>query len=75
MIHTRGLTRRFGEVTTVDGLDLDVEAAEIFALVGRNGAGKTTAIKMLATLLPPSAGRATVAGFDVVAQAADSDSA
>jgi ABC-2 type transport system ATP-binding protein len=54
----------------VDRLDLDIDVGEIFGLVGRNGAGKTTAIKMLTTLLPPSAGTATVAGFDVVSQSA-----
>jgi ABC-2 type transport system ATP-binding protein len=69
-IFPRGLTRRFGETCAVDGLDLDIEAGEIFGLVGRNGAGKTTTIKMLTTLLPPSAGTAIVAGYDVVAQAA-----
>ena len=70
MICTRALTRRFGEICDVDGLDLDIEAGEGFGLVGRNGAGKTTVIKMLTTLLPPSAGTATVAGYDVVSQAA-----
>jgi ABC-2 type transport system ATP-binding protein len=70
MICTRALTRRFGEICAVDGLDLDVEPGDIFGLVGRNGAGKTTVIKMLTTLLPPSAGTATVAGYDVVSQAA-----
>ena len=70
MICTRALTRRFGEICDVDGLDLDIEAGEGFGLVGRNGAGKTTVIKMLTTMLPPSAGTATVAGYDVVSQAA-----
>ena len=54
----------------MNGLSLDIEAGEIFGLVGRNGAGKTTTIKMLTTLLPPSGGRATVAGYDIVSQAA-----
>ncbi len=70
MIVTRGLTRRFGRTCAVDSLDLEIEAGEIFGVVGRNGAGKTTLIKMLTTLLPPSAGTATVAEFDVVSQAA-----
>ena len=70
MISTRGLTRHFGRTCAVDGLDLDIEPGEVFGLVGRNGAGKTTTIKMLTTLLPPGAGTATVAGYDVVSQAA-----
>jgi ABC-2 type transport system ATP-binding protein len=70
MISARGLTRRFGPICAVDALELDVEPGEIFGLVGRNGAGKTTAIKMLTTLLPPSAGSARIAGFDLVSEAA-----
>jgi ABC-2 type transport system ATP-binding protein len=70
MILTRRLTRRFGATVAVDRLDLEVEAGEIFGLLGRNGAGKTTTIKMLTTLLPPSAGSASIAGLDVVRQAA-----
>lgn len=65
------LTRRFGELTAVDALSLSVEAGEIFGLLGRNGAGKTTLIRMLTTLLRPTSGSATVAGYDVVRQAAD----
>jgi ABC-2 type transport system ATP-binding protein len=65
IVETAGLTRRFGTVTAVDGLNLAVEEGEVFGLLGPNGAGKTTVIKMLATLLPPTAGTATVAGFDV----------
>jgi ABC-2 type transport system ATP-binding protein len=71
MISTRGLTRRFGDMTAVDRLDLDIGAGEIFGLVGRNGAGKTTTIKMLTTLLPPSGGRAAIAGYDIVSQAVE----
>ena len=52
MISTRKLTRRYGRTCAVNSLDLDIEAGEIFGLVGRNGAGKTTVIKMLTTLLP-----------------------
>ena len=70
MISTSALTRRFGPFCAVDALDLDVEAGEIFGLVGRNGAGKTTTIKMLTTLLPPSSGSAAISGFDVMRQAA-----
>jgi ABC-2 type transport system ATP-binding protein len=64
-VHTEQLTRRFDTVTAVDGLDLDVGAGEVFGLLGPNGAGKTTTIKMLITLLPPSGGRAEVAGHDI----------
>lgn len=69
ILETKALTRRFETLTAVDGLTLAVEAGEVFGLVGPNGAGKTTVIKMLTTLLPPSAGAASVAGFDIVQQA------
>ena len=64
-VETRSLTRRFGRMTAVDRLDLQVEEGEVFGLLGPNGAGKTTTIKMLITLLPPTEGQAWVAGFDV----------
>ena len=67
-IQTHGLTRRFDDVVAVDGLDLAVDD-EVFGLLGPNGAGKTTTIKMLITLLPPTAGTAEVAGFDVARDA------
>jgi ABC-2 type transport system ATP-binding protein len=70
VIETSSLTRRFGDLTAVDGLDLCVEAGEVFGLLGPNGAGKTTVIKMLTTLLPPTSGQAKVAGFDVQRRAA-----
>lgn len=66
VIETVGLTRRFGEILAVDGISLRVAAGEIFGLIGPNGAGKSTLIKMLTTMLPPTLGRAMVAGFDVV---------
>ncbi len=69
ILETEGLTRRFGALTAVDTLNISVEAGEIFGLLGPNGAGKTTVIKMLTTLLPPSAGHARIAGFDVVREA------
>lgn len=66
VLETRSLTRRFGALTAVDNLTVAVKAGEIFGLLGPNGAGKTTVIKMLTTLLPPTAGSAHVCGFDVV---------
>jgi len=68
-VETSGLTRRFGPLTAVDGLTIAVAGKTIFGLLGTNGAGKTTVIKMLTTLLPPTAGTATVAGFNVVREA------
>ncbi len=65
MIETRGLTRRYGKVIALDGLDLKVAAGELYGFVGPNGAGKTTTIHILATLLEPSDGWAEVAGLDV----------
>jgi ABC-2 type transport system ATP-binding protein len=67
-VETQGLTRRFGELTAVDAVDLTIDD-EVFGLLGPNGAGKTTTIKMLITLLPPSAGVARVAGLDVAREA------
>ncbi|MEC7144381.1 MAG: ATP-binding cassette domain-containing protein, partial [Actinomycetota bacterium] len=63
-----GLVRRFGDLTAVDGIDLDVGEGEIFGFLGPNGAGKSTTVRMLVTLLKPSAGSASVAGFDVASQ-------
>ncbi|HXS97214.1 MAG TPA: ABC transporter ATP-binding protein [Candidatus Limnocylindrales bacterium] len=65
IIEIRGLTRRFGALTAVDGLDLTVEQGEIFGLVGPDGAGKTTTLRMLCALMDASEGTATVAGHDV----------
>jgi hypothetical protein len=65
-IQTFDLTRKFGEMTALDHLNLTVEGRKIFGLLGPNGAGKSTAIKMLTTLLEPSSGSAKVAGFDIV---------
>lgn len=71
ILQTEALTRRFGALTAVDALTLSVRTGEVFGLLGPNGAGKSTTIKMLTTLLSPTAGRASVAGFDVVSQARD----
>ena len=68
-IEVRGLTRRFGAFTAVDGISFDVAAGEVFGFLGANGAGKTTAIRMLIGLLAPSGGSARVAGCDVATQA------
>jgi ABC-2 type transport system ATP-binding protein len=68
-IETRNLTRRFGPVTAVAGLNLTVQTGEIFGFLGPNGAGKTTTIRMLCGLLLPSGGSARVAGRDVTSDA------
>jgi ABC-2 type transport system ATP-binding protein len=65
-IVTHGLRKVFGKLVAVEGLDLEVRRGEIFGLLGPNGSGKTTAIRMLTGLLPPTAGSATVVGVDVV---------
>ncbi len=63
----RGLIKRYGDVTALDGLDLDVPGGTVLGLLGPNGAGKTTAVSILTTLVHPDGGSATVAGVDVVA--------
>lgn len=71
VIQARGLTKNYpGDVTAVDGLDLSVRTGEIFGLLGPNGAGKTTTVGMLTTRVVPTAGRAVIAGIDVVADPA-----
>jgi len=70
VIETRGLTKSFGELVAVDHIDLDVAEGEVFGLLGPNGAGKTTTIKMLNTILPPTAGSARVDGHDIIRQQA-----
>jgi ABC-2 type transport system ATP-binding protein len=65
-ISVQNLTRRFGDFTAVDSISFDVAPGEVFGFLGANGAGKTTAIKMLIGLLAPTAGDARVAGLDVV---------
>jgi ABC-2 type transport system ATP-binding protein len=67
-IQTEDLTRRFGELTAVDCLNLTVPQGVIFGFLGPNGAGKSTTINMLTSLLPPTAGTATVGGFDICSQ-------
>ena len=70
-IEAHGLVKSFGEVKAVSGVDLEVRTGTVLGLLGPNGAGKTTTVRILTTLLIPDAGRARVAGLDVVAQAAD----
>lgn len=67
-IVAKDLTRRFGSFVAVDRITFDVKAGEVFGFLGANGAGKTTAIRMLTGLLSPTEGQATVAGFDVRTQ-------
>ncbi|TSD46540.1 ATP-binding cassette domain-containing protein [Rhodococcus sp. KBS0724] len=68
-IEAESLTRRYGKRTVVDGVDLSVPAGSVHALLGPNGSGKTTIVRMLATLLRPSAGSARILGFDTVRDA------
>jgi ABC-2 type transport system ATP-binding protein len=68
-IEAEALTRRFGKFTAVDAVTFHVERGEVFGFLGANGAGKTTAIRMLIGLLAPTSGSATVAGYDVATQA------
>lgn len=68
LIKTKELTRVFGDFTAVDRISFEVFAGEIFGFLGANGAGKTTAMKMLTGLLTPSSGKGSVAGFDIYTQ-------
>jgi ABC-2 type transport system ATP-binding protein len=69
VVRVRSLSRRFGRLLAVDNVSFDIAASETFALIGQNGAGKSTLMKMLTTMLPPTAGSASVAGYDVARQA------
>ncbi len=69
-IRVQELEKSYGELSVLCGVDFDVARGSIFSLLGSNGAGKTTVVKILATLLKPDAGRATIAGFDVTTQPA-----
>ncbi len=66
VIQTRGLRKVFGDRVALEGLDLSVHRGEIFGLLGANGSGKTTTIRMLCGLMEPTSGEASVVGFDVV---------
>ena len=69
-ISVRGLTKSFGSVRALDGVDLDVRSGSVLGLLGPNGAGKTTVVRVLTTLLKPDSGTATVVGLDVMRDAA-----
>jgi len=64
-IEVDGLTKRYGDLLAVDGVDFAVQAGEIFGFLGPNGAGKSTTVRILTTLLEPTSGRVLVGGFDV----------
>jgi len=65
MIHAEGLTKRFGDLTAVDGISLDIGEGEVFGFLGPNGAGKTTTVRMLASLISKTSGTAEVAGCEI----------
>ncbi|MFL7838849.1 MAG: ABC transporter ATP-binding protein [Candidatus Promineifilaceae bacterium] len=65
MIRTNGLSKRFGDFTAVDNLTLEIDSGEVFGFLGPNGAGKTTTVRMLTCLIEPSAGQASVLGYQV----------
>src|SRR4249920_1523575 len=68
VITTDKLTKRFGHFTAADALSFEVFKGEIFGFLGANGAGKTTAMRMLCGLLTPTSGKATIAGYDIYTQ-------
>jgi ABC-2 type transport system ATP-binding protein len=70
-IDVRNIVKKFGDFTAVDGVSFAVEAGEVFGLLGPNGAGKSTLIRMLTTLLPPTAGTAIINGFDITGKPDD----
>src|SRR5438874_10851142 len=71
MIHIANLVKKYGEVSAVNDISLDVKAGEIFAFLGPNGAGKTTTIKMLTTLLTPTSGSIQIDGLDPITQSTE----
>jgi ABC-2 type transport system ATP-binding protein len=71
MIQTKSLTKRFGKVTAVEGLNLDIHEGEVFGFLGPNGAGKTTTVRILTSLIAPTSGTATVSGFAIGQQDTD----
>jgi len=69
VVQTEGLTKRFGSIDAVVDLNLEVLQGEVFGLIGPDGAGKTTTLRLLATVIPPTSGKATVLGYDTARQA------
>src|SRR5205814_6008429 len=67
LIHARGLVKRFGSFTGVDGIDFDLQRGEAFGFLGPNGAGKSSTMRMIGCVSPPSAGELTILGLDPVA--------
>ncbi len=65
VLEARGLTKRYGDVTALDALDLDIAPGEVFCLLGANGAGKTTTINLFLNFVEPTSGTATIDGLDV----------
>src|SRR5256712_2907309 len=63
VVRTEKLTKRFGDLVAVDGIDLDVHEGEVFGFLGPNGAGKTTTLRLLCALIAPTSGSAEIAGF------------
>src|SRR5574342_583696 len=70
-IEVKDIVKKFGDFTAVDKINFEVKDGEIFGLLGPNGAGKSTLIRMMVTLLPPTAGTAVINGFDVAKRADD----
>ena len=68
-IKALGLTKKYKDITAVDGLDLEIKGGELFSLLGVNGAGKTTAIKMLSCLTKPTEGDAVLGGYSITKDA------
>lgn len=71
MIKAEGLRKHYGDVEAVKGISFDISKGSVVGLLGPNGAGKTTTIRLLTTFLPPTAGTASIAGFDIRKQAAE----
>src|SRR5438874_622029 len=71
LIHARGLTKRFANLTAVDAIDFDVERGEAFGFLGPNGAGKTSTMRMIGCVSPPSGGTLRILGLDPITQGAD----
>src|SRR5579872_7600266 len=71
MIIVNGLTKRYARHTAVDNISFNIQKGQIVGFLGKNGAGKTTTMRILTCFLPPTSGKASVAGFDVIEQSLD----